>query len=328
MAPADRRRRRQQGTLAVQVIDRDSARRRRASTVKTRTGKAVHPDRDDQRRRLRDLRLHPGRQLRDHVTQPGDWVNPTASTTCTSSGTGHRRHDERKTLPYDVAGTLTANFSTHATGTRPGRAWSTARRAAALSVTNGGIQEHRRSASSPRPTRSRQSTTATAKLFPFKDAYGVYSGRCPRRTRRAGGGYARSSTAPGSTRWTSTSPRCALQVMNGADAGDGAPTSWRETPLARDRRRDAGRTGRDQFSGLTTYSAASATSRSGWVTRPAIAGSFDPGLPCGIWDICADESGRASGTGRCRTTVTADRAGPGTTADDRPGERHDGGTCS
>ena len=192
-------------------------------------------------------------------------------------------------------------------------------------VTSTGMRQFIADASPPRPP-----ITAT-QLFPFKDAYGLYSGRCRRGEPDAtSGGAVQIVDRAGIYTSDVYQPALRIKVVNGAQRRRRGRTSSRRSARARpaaatpdraERRRD-----HRPHHLQRRPSATSATASSPSLRSPA--SPFDPGLPFGNWDICVDARSRRGpavttivsnysnrSTARLTTVTTLDTA-TGTTGRD------------
>ena len=238
-----------------------------------------------------------------NVNQAGGWVNPLGVTDVHTSGTVATGTTNVKTLVYDVSGTVTANVRTRLYDPVQNKIVDSPSRAFEVSLANAGMTPGTGIRTFPEtaPLTAPASTFVAAKLFPFIDSYGVYTGYCTKQNPTTGattqivdraGIYTVNVYQPSVRIQVKTS---AGAVVGGANVKATYNTSQACTP-------------NDVMPGITADPANGLTTQAqGWVTRAG--GPFDPGLPFGSWVICADKAG-VKGTATVNNTAMA---GPGTT---------------
>ena len=258
------------------------------------------------------------------VDQAG-WVSPDGVQKVVVPGTVTAGNTTVTPLLYDRKSSLTATFSTsfwdpvtQAVSTRASRGW-------ALTLANddmkvdGGERTYAATNGSP------QASFTAANLFPFKDGYGVYSGRCteqnpsqfddpwavggafklldpgvaatmdvrqPALPVRVSSGTVASGTHKGKPNWLGDARVQAKLVGLETDSACAAvPDALKSIE------QDATGGLQSYPAGIAGYSGTSATNyadgRLGFVTKapatsPWTSGYFDPGMPWGVWQVCAE----------------------------------------
>ena len=237
-----------------------------------------------------------------NVNEPGK-VNPMGTNDVHVSGSVSNGTTNVTTIVYDVAGSVTASFRTRYWDAATSAFVDAPSRVFSFSLANAGVTStgYRQFTPAVAPA----DTVTATQLFPFKDQYGLYSGRCLEENPTVtNGGAVQIVDRGGIYNETVYQPALRVRVMtgsspatpvagafvkatlieSGACAGDTIP-SIRTNPL----------------NGLTTYAGTGASDpKRGYVTRPAVTGfPFDPGIPYGQWSVCADNGTR-------QRTVTVD----------------------
>jgi type II secretory pathway pseudopilin PulG len=221
-----------------------------------------------------------------NVKQAGGWVNPEGVNDVHVSGNVSNGTTNATTIVYDVAGTVTMNMRTKAWDAEANAIVDIPSRAYSYGLANAGVTStgYRQFFPATAPA-----TTVTAtQLFPFKDAYGLYSGRCltPENPGTANGGGVQIVDRAGIYTNDVYQPALRVKVVNGANAVTGATVVATIRPGATGCGTPIAPNG-DKITGLTTFSGVATDKRNGFVTQPAVPGiPFDPGIPYGTWDIC------------------------------------------
>ena len=276
-----------QGTLAVQVNDRDSvgvpgitvsiAGPTSDSAITNSVGCAVFP-------------YIPIGAYDVKVDQPG-WVNVAGVQEVHQSGNVTNGTTNVVNLLYDLAGTVTATFDTRYWNAATGAFVVAPSRAFAFSLANAGTPLGFR-LFTPTPPPAPANVIAATQLFPFKDPYGLYAGRCGEQNPTvANGGVAQLVDRGGIYNVVVRQP--ALRVLvtrNGVPYANANVTATLVESSACPGDKLTGRVGSALY-GLTTLDSTDA--RKGYVTRvPAAGYPFDPGIPYGNWLICVDDGTR------------------------------------
>jgi Tfp pilus assembly protein PilV len=269
---------------------------------------------------------------------PDGVQNPTKTSTVTIGGA------TLETLRYDQAGSLTATFDTQYWDPVVKKTWKVAAsRAVALTLANAGMTVNGGQRTFPSSTSDPLLAHTATNLFPFKDGYGVFSGRCTEQNpSRFNSTWAGSNAfklvdrLPAVASMVVRQPALPVRIFKGSwDEDDneafenqpipfgGANVQAKLVGLATSSLCAAapdtikGIT-EDPVNGLQSYPALIpsytgtketnyADGHLGWVTRRApgqiwTTGYFDPGLPWGTWQVCADD-----GVRRGFATVTNDK---------------------
>jgi hypothetical protein len=221
-----------------------------------------------------------------NVQEPG-WVTPTGVNDVHASGNVSNGTTNTTTIVYDVAGTVTVNMRTKAYDPTQNKIVDTPSRAYSYSLANAGV-----TATGFRqflPTVAPASTIVATQLFPFKDSYGIYAGRClSENPTTSNGGATQVVDRAGIYTVDAYQPALRIRVVNGTAAVVGARVvaSLEDYCVTGDPGDKIPAIRTDALGGLTTEA-------NGYVTRPSVAGiGFDPGIPYGIWDICVDNGTR------------------------------------
>ena len=238
-----------------------------------------------------------------NVNQAGGWVNPLGVTDVHTSGSVSTGTTNVTTLVYDVSGTVTANVRTKLYDPTQNKIVDSPSRAFEVSLANAGMTPGTGIRTFPEATTLAvpASTFVAAKLFPFLDSYGVYSGYCTKQNPASG---AKTQIVDRAGIYTVDvyQPSLRIQVKTSAGAvvsGANVTATYNTSQACTPNDVMPGITA-DPVSGLTTQA-------QGWVTRAG--GAFDPGLPYGSWVVCADKA-NSKGTATVNNTAMN---GPGTT---------------
>lgn len=227
-----------------------------------------------------------------NVNQAGGWVNPLGVTDVHTSGNVSNGTTNVTTLVYDVAGTVTANVRTKLYDPAQNKIVDSPSRAFEVSAANAGMTPGTGIRTFPEgvTTTVPSGTFVAAKLFPFKDSYGIFTGYCSKENPPSGG---TTQIVDRAGIYTVDVYQPALRVQvktSGGSTVAGAHVTATYSPSQTCSPNDVMSGIRtDPVSGLTTQA-------QGWVTR--VGATFDPGLPYGSWDLCAD-----NGTNRGTATV-------------------------
>jgi hypothetical protein len=292
-----------QGTLAVQVNNRDAVgvsnivvKIANGTTTRTETtnelGCAV-------------FAYIPVGTYDVNVNQAGGWVNPLGVTDVHTSGNVSTGTTNVTTLVYDVAGTVTANVRTRLYDPGQDKIVDSPSRAFELSAANAGMTPGTGIRTFPENVTATvpSDTFTAAKLFPFKDSYGFFTGYCTKQNPPSGS----TQIVDRAGIYTIDVYQPALRVQVKTNSGSGG------TPVAGAHVTATYNTSQacapnDVMPGIRTDPANGLTTQAqGWVTRAG--GPFDPGLPYGSWVICAD-NGSSRGTATVNNNALA---GPATT---------------
>jgi hypothetical protein len=237
-----------------------------------------------------------------NVNQAGGWVTPEGVTDVHVSGiVSNGTTNAPPPIVYDVAGTVTMNMRTRYFDAQANAIVDGPSRAYNFGLANPGVTStgYRQFAPTPTPATS---LTAT-KLFPFKDAYGLYSGRClsPENPGLANGGAVQIVDRAGIYTANVYQPALRIKVIDSSKSGSppvvgaNVVATLRSTatgclaPTAGDK--NPGVT--TDTLGLMTYNGTAGDARNGFITRPPTTDiPLDPGIPYGNWDICVASGGK------------------------------------
>ncbi len=239
-----------------------------------------------------------------NVNNPG-WVNPLGVQDVHMSGNVSNGTTNVTTILYDVAGSVNATVrsryfnNTSATG---GTMVTGASRAFDLGFANAGIPgTGMRVFPETTPLTVPSGAFTATKLFPFKDAYGIFTGQCSAENPGTNGAkqivdragiYNVNVTQPG--------PRVVVKAGTAVVGAANVTATLSASAACAPNDVMAGvRT--DTVNGLTTWNVDDFNK--GFLTRKGA--TFDPGLPYGTWDICADNvTRRKTVTGVANTAMT------------------------
>jgi hypothetical protein len=225
------------------------------------------------------------------------WVDPRGVNAVDENPTVNPGKVNQLSLIYDRAGAMTMRFDTKIGAAAPSTSWGWTASAMHNGVTGTGIRPFISAAATSASAPNTQASIALTDLFPFRTAYQTFAGECkgsnpdtamlpaPATWFTTGGGVGDAVVIPPgdtSTAVTVRQPALSLTVKNSlGNALQGAnvvltpkDTTCINPPAP------APATSPIKLKGLTTNS-------SGLMTK-AGAPTFDPGVPFGTYDICAE----------------------------------------
>jgi Tfp pilus assembly protein PilV len=242
------------------------------------------------------------------------WVDPTGVNAVDVNPTVNPGKLNQLSLTYDRAGAMTMTFDTQVGAAAPITSWGWTASAMHNGVTGTGIRPFVSAAATASATPNTQASIALTNLFPFRTAYQTFAGECkgsnpdtamlpaPATWFTTGGGVGDALVIPPgdtSTAVTVRQPALTLKVMKDAagTVAQGANVVLKPTdttcinPPA-----PAPATSPIKLKGLTTNA-------SGLMTKVGVP-TFDPGVPFGTYDICAEYNfGTTTPNWRSKTNI-------------------------
>jgi Tfp pilus assembly protein PilV len=270
---------RARGTLAVQVVDRNAAPVVGLRVYVERANPDTEFSTDDEVTNELGCAVFPRIPIGNYeveLREPG-WVNHDGQNPATKGTTVNNGAVTLETIEFDRAGTINVSFDT--TDPRTTGDPVLASRGLYARVFHASMTDREGSGG------TLASTIGVGSLFPFPSAYGVHAGRCGASEPPA----AYFDTHPGAsalvgpgatTPITVRQPPLRLRVSSDNRTAANTFTPSQGTVV---KARLVDGTCSEEYLNLTTTSS-STTSMAGWVTKT---GTYDPGVPFGSWQICA-----------------------------------------